>query len=221
MRPGDYLALSVSDTGIGMTEEVKRRIFEPFFTTKATGEGTGLGLSVVHGIVKSHQGGITVVSEPGRGSEFKVYLPRVETGVPLAADPAGPLPGGRERILVVDDEDLIVDSVRKMLEHLGYRVTALRDSREALDLFSRAPDRFDLVLTDQTMPDMTGQEIGQAMKRIRPDIPILLSTGYSDALSSDKARASGFAGSITKPFTMGEAAAAVRSALDGKARNEP
>ena len=135
MQPGDYLVLSVKDTGSGMDEEVKKRIFEPFFTTKPVGEGTGLGLSVVYGIVKSHKGGITVYSEPGKGSIFKVYLPKVDTGVSVEAETPKPIPRGNERILFVDDEEMIVNSVRNMLQHLGYKVTALMDSRGGIEAF--------------------------------------------------------------------------------------
>ena len=124
-----------------MDEEVRKRIFEPFFTTKPVGEGTGLGLSVVYGIVKNHKGSITVYSEPGRGSIFKVYLPKVDTGVSVAAETPKPIPRGNERILFVDDEEIIVNSVRNMLQHLGYKVTALMDSQEALKLFSENPSR--------------------------------------------------------------------------------
>ena len=135
MQPGDYLVLSVKDTGSGMDEEVKKRIFEPFFTTKPVGEGTGLGLSVVYGIVKSHRGGITVYSEPGKGSVFKVYLPKVDTGVAERAETPKPIPRGNERILLVDDEEMIVNSVRNMLQHLGYKVTALMDNRGGVEAF--------------------------------------------------------------------------------------
>ena len=135
-----------------MDEEVKKRIFEPFFTTKPVGEGTGLGLSVVYGIVKAHRGNITVYSEPGRGSIFRVYLPKADTGVGVEAEVLKPVPRGKERILFVDDEEIIVNSVRNMLEHLGYKVTTLVDSEEALRLFSADPAQFDLVMTDQTMP---------------------------------------------------------------------
>ncbi len=219
MQPGDYLVLSVKDTGSGMDEEVKKRIFEPFFTTKPVGEGTGLGLSVVYGIVKSHKGGITVYSEPGKGSVFKVYLPRVDTDVSVEAETPEPIPRGNERILLLDDEEMIVNSVRNMLQHLGYKVTALMDSQEALKLFSEKPSEFDLVITDQTMPFMTGEDLGKELMRIRPDIPVILCTGYSDLISSEKAMAMGFRGFIMKPFNVREGAELVRSVLDQKGPN--
>ena len=216
MQPGDYLVLSVKDTGSGMDQKVRRRIFEPFFTTKPVGEGTGLGLSVVYGIVKSHRGGITVYSEPGKGSVFKVYLPKVDTGVAERAETPKPIPRGNERILLLDDEEMIVNSVLTMLQHLGYQVTALMDNREALKLFSEKPSEFDLVITDQTMPFMTGEDLGKELMRIRSDIPVILCTGYSDMISSEKATAMGFRGFIMKPFTVREGAELVRRVLDRK-----
>ena len=199
VRPGDYLVLSVADTGVGMDADIKRRIFEPFFTTKPTGEGTGLGLSVVHGIVKAHGGAILVKSTPGAGAEFSVYLPRAESDAQSVPAHAEKIPGGSERILLVDDEELVAQSARTMLERLGYRVTALTKSPEALKLFSDDPSRFDLVMSDQTMPSMTGEELGQAMKRIRPDIPVIICTGYGDFVSSQEAGASGFSAILMKP----------------------
>ena len=214
MQPGHYLVLSVKDTGSGMDEEVKKRIFEPFFTTKPVGEGTGLGLSVAYGIVKNHKGNITVYSEPGRGSIFRVYLPKADTGVSVQTETPRPIPKGNERILLVDDEEIIVNSVRNMLQHLGYQVTAVMDSQEALKIFSADSSQFDLVMTDQTMPFMTGEDLGKELMRIRPDIPIILCTGYSDMISSEKATAMGFRGFIMKPFTVREGAELVRWVLD-------
>ena len=214
MQPGDYVVLSVKDTGSGMDEEVKKRIFEPFFTTKPVGEGTGLGLSVVYGIVKNHKGSVTVYSEPGKGSIFKVCLPKADIGVTEQTEPLRPIPKGKERILFVDDEEIIVCSVRNMLQHLGYQVTALMDSREGWKLFSEKPFEFDLVITDYTMPFMTGGDLGWEMMHLRPDIPVILCTGYSDLISSEKATALGFRGFIMKPFTVREGAELVRSVLD-------
>jgi two-component system cell cycle sensor histidine kinase/response regulator CckA len=214
MQPGDYLVLSVKDSGSGIDEKIRKRIFEPFFTTKPVGEGTGLGLSVVYGIVKNHKGGITVDSEPGKGSIFKVYLPRVETGVSVEAESLKAIPRGNERILVVDDEEIIVTAVHNMLQHLGYKVTALMDSREALKLFSENPSQFDLMITDQTMPFMPGEDLGKVLMNIRSDIPVILCTGYSDLISSEKATAMGFRGFIMKPFNVREGAELVRRVLD-------
>ena len=216
MQPGDYLVLSVKDTGSGMDEEMRKRIFEPFFTTKPVGEGTGLGLSVVYGIVKNHKGNITVYSEPGKGSIFKVYLPRVDTRTSVTPEAPKPIPRGNERILLVDDEEFNIKTVQNMLQHLGYKVTALMDSQDALRLFSENPSQFDLVITDQTMPFLTGEDLGKEVMRIRPDIPVILCTGYSDLISSEKAMALGFRGYIMKPFTVREGAELVRRVLDQK-----
>ena len=216
MQPGNYLVLSVKDTGCGMEEEVRKRIFEPFFSTKPSGEGTGLGLSVAYGISKNHKGNITVYSEPGKGSIFRVYLPKVDTGLSVTAEIIKPFPRGSERILFVDDEEFVVSSVRNMLQQLGYKVTTLTDSREALKLFLTDPSQFDLVMTDQTMPLMTGEDLGKEMMRIRSDIPVVLCTGYADFISSEKAAAMGFRGFIMKPFTVREGAELVRRVLDKK-----
>jgi PAS domain S-box-containing protein len=214
MQPGAYVILSVKDTGCGMDDEIKKRIFEPFFTTKPVGEGTGLGLSVAYGIVKNHRGNITVYSEPGKGSIFKVYLPKVDTGASVKTEALKPIPRGSERVLLVDDEEFIVNSVRNMLQHLGYQVTASMDSREALKLFLEDPSRFDLVMTDQTMPFLTGENLGKEMMRIRPDIPVILCTGYADFISSERAKETGFRGFIMKPFTVREGAELMRRVLD-------
>jgi two-component system cell cycle sensor histidine kinase/response regulator CckA len=216
MQPGDYPVLSVEDTGSGMDEGVKKQIFEPFFTTKPVGEGTGLGLPVVYGIVKSHKGGIRVYSEPGKGSIFRIYIPKAVAEVSVKGKTAEPIPRGTERILFVDDEELIVNSGRNMLQHLGYQVMAVLDSQEALKLFSHDPSQFDLVITDQTMPFMTGEDFGKVLMNIRPDIPVILCTGYSDMISSKKATAMGFQGFIMKPFTVREGAELVRRVLDKK-----
>jgi PAS domain S-box-containing protein len=214
MQPGGYLVLSVKDSGCGMGEQVRKRIFEPFFTTKPVGEGTGLGLSVVYGIVKGHRGNITVYSEPGKGSIFRVYIPKADPGISQKAETLTPIPRGNESILFVDDEEIIVNSVRNMLQHLGYRVTVAMDSREALRLFTESPSQFDLVITDQTMPFMTGEDLGKVLMNIRPDIPVILCTGFSDVIGSEKARAMGFRDFIMKPFTVREGAELVRRVLD-------
>jgi two-component system CheB/CheR fusion protein len=218
MTPGDYLVLSVKDTGPGMDPEVKNRIFEPFFTTKPTGEGTGLGLSVVYGIVKSHKGGITVATEPGKGSVFQVFLPQADRGISMQAESPQPIVGGNERILFVDDEELIVISVQSMLQGLGYKVTAVTNSRDALRLFSENPSQFDLVITDYVMPLMTGEALAEEMMRIRSDVPVVLCTGYNELISSEKVTAMGFRALIMKPFTVREGAELVRRVLE---KNRP
>ncbi|MBW1796685.1 MAG: response regulator, partial [Deltaproteobacteria bacterium] len=191
LAPGPYVRLSVSDTGHGMDQATMERIFDPFFTTKPVGDGTGMGLATVHGIITSHGGAITVHSELEKGTTFDVYFPRFESGVALEAEMAEPLPRGNERILFVDDEEPLVRMGQQMLERLGYHVTARTSSVEALEAFRAQPDRFDLVITDQTMPNMTGVELAKELMRIRPDIPIILITGFSEIVPPEKAKKMG------------------------------
>ena len=214
---GPQVLLEVGDTGCGMTREVRERIFEPYFTTKGKGEGTGLGLSLVHGIVTALGGRIGVYSEPGQGSTFKVYLPQIREneGLVVAPAPGTPPPGGRESVLVLDDEESIALLERRLLQGLGYRVTACVDSGEALRLFSAEPAAFDLVLTDMTMPQMTGAELAREILRIRPGTPIVLCTGFSELIDGEKAREIGIRVFLHKPITRDDLARAVREALDG------
>lgn len=219
MEPGGYVTLTVRDTGHGMDEEVKKKLFEPFFTTKQKGQGTGMGLAVVYGIVKAHHGTITVVSEPGQGSTFTVYLPKAVAAA-VVQENAGiaTIKAGHERILLVDDEKDIADAEEATLRSLDYQVTATRDSAEALRVFSETPDLFDLVVTDQNMPHLTGLDLAKRVLSIRPDVPVILCTGYSDIIPLHKAQA-GIRGYITKPVTKRELAAAIRRVLDGQGRN--
>jgi len=187
IAPGDYARVTVSDTGMGIPGNHLDRIFEPYFTTKEVGKGSGLGLSVVHGIVKSHKGHITVYSEPGKGSTFHVYFPLAESlSAELGAPFAEPLPTGTERILLVDDEPAIVKMQQQSLERLGYSVTARTGSIEALEAFRALPDKFDLVITDMTMPNMTGDKLARFIKEIRPAMPVILCTGFSEKIHSSK-----------------------------------
>ena len=179
IKPGPYMKLVVRDTGTGMSAEVMDKIFDPFFTTKKLGEGTGLGLSVVHGIVKQHDGYVTVESEPGKGSTFTVYFPKITGGLEADAVSDDTIPTGSERILFVDDEEALVEMGEDILAELGYEVTSRMSSREALALFKSDPSRFDLVITDQTMPDMTGVELAKEILAIRPDMPVIMCTGFS------------------------------------------
>ncbi|MDD4195281.1 MAG: PAS domain S-box protein [Syntrophorhabdaceae bacterium] len=215
MRPGDYATLTVRDTGCGMGPETVERIFDPFFTTKAHGEGTGLGLSVVHGIVKSHGGFIRVESEPGKGSSFSIYLPRIERHE-AAADEESSATGGRECILFVDDEDLLVELNNERLSQLGYDVVGTTSSLEALKVFRKEPWRFNLVITDYTMPDMTGVELARRLLQARSDIPIILCTGYNDDISPEKAKKAGIREFLLKPQSKRELDQAIRRILDGK-----
>ncbi len=212
---GPYLQLTVGDTGCGMDRGVRERIFDPFFTTKTQPEGTGLGLSVAHGIVKGHGGAITVESTPGRGTLVSVYLPVVEAAAAAPEAPDARMPSGRERILFVDDEEFQVDIARQMLRRIGYRVSAYSGARKALARFRSDPRQFDLVITDMVMPEMTGDALSRELLALRPDIPVILCTGYSDRLTREKAQSIGITGFIVKPFIMKEIAAEIRRVLSG------
>jgi len=215
IEPGPYLKLTMSDTGTGMPPEIMDKIFDPFFTTKGVGEGTGLGLSVVLGIVKQMRGHIFAESSPGEGSVFTIYFPMVRGKLPSGAVGDESIPTGCERILFVDDEEALVMAAEKLLASLGYEVTSRTSSREALVLFRLDPSRFDLVITDQTMPDMTGIELAKEIVAIRPDMPVILSTGFSHLVGADEAKAAGIRAFTMKPLTKGEIARTVRNVLDG------
>ena len=214
LAPGSYVELSVEDTGTGITPQIRDRIFDPYFTTKSLGEGTGLGLATVHGIVKSHSGAVTVDSRPGRGSVFRIYLPLIEEDEKEEREAEAPLEKGRERLLIVDDEKAIVEVSKEMLEGLGYRVETRTSSREAFEAFKKRPADYDLVITDQTMPHMTGLELASEINRIRTDIPIILCTGFSASFAKEKAKAAGIREIILKPILMGKLAQAIRRILD-------
>jgi CheY-like chemotaxis protein len=221
LTPGAYVVFEVSDTGCGMDKQTMAKIFDPYFTTKEQGEGTGLGLSVVHGITKEYGGYISVYSEPGKGSIFHVYLPRIVstpvTGENLAAQP---LPRGTERILLVDDDQAIMELETIVLETLGYRVTGRTGSNEALQLFQETPRDFDLILTDMTMPGLTGADLSLRIHAIRPDIPIILCSGFSELIDGDKARDLGIQAFLMKPVLRKDLAEAIRKALDGVRNGE-
>jgi signal transduction histidine kinase/CheY-like chemotaxis protein len=212
---GKYLKLTVSDTGVGMDEATRERIFDPYFTTKLPGEGTGMGLAVVHGIVKSCDGDILVFSERGKGTTFELYFPRIESDAEGSESLDGePVPGGNEHILLVDDEAQIVFMMRQMLNHLGYRVTTRTSSIEALEVFAVSPGKFDIIITDQTMPNMTGDELALKLMSIRKDIPVIICTGFSEKISEEKARKKGIRALLMKPVIKQEMARTIREVLD-------
>ncbi len=218
LLPGQYVLFSVRDTGPGMTPEVLARIFDPYFTTKGVGKGSGMGLAVVHGIVKSYGGMVQVESTLGSGTVFRVYLPRIGKGATAAETvQEWTLPSGQERILFVDDETSIAEMGKAMLAGLGYRVTARTKPQEALEEFRCQPGDFDLLITDQTMPKMSGvQLIGEARK-ICPGLPVILCTGYSAAISEESAAEQGISHFLMKPLTMRVLSETVRQALEEKA----
>jgi PAS domain S-box-containing protein len=214
LKPRTYVRLTVADNGCGMPPEVMERIFEPFFTTRKHGEGSGLGLSVVHGIVKSYDGAITVYSEPGKGSVFSVYIPRLPGEVEPGEKGEKTRPErGREHILLVEDEEVQLKSVARLLERLGYRVTAKPSGRTALTAFKKNPGAFDLVITDQAMPRMTGVELAKTLVGVRPDIPIILCTGFSEKVNGETVGQSGIRAFVMKPFTIQEISKRIRAAL--------
>jgi signal transduction histidine kinase/ActR/RegA family two-component response regulator len=213
-KAAHYLCLTVTDTGHGMNASVMDRIFDPYFTTKGPGEGTGLGLSVVQGIVKSYGGVMTVSSEPGRGSTFSVFLPGVEKMVAEKPEASELLSTGKERILFVDDEVTLVDMGKVMLETLGYNVTARTNSLDALRDFRNRPDDFDLVFTDMTMPSLTGSDLAREITAIRKDVPVILCTGFSDMMNHWEAGETGIREIVTKPYVMSTLARTIRKALD-------
>ena len=214
--PGEYLQLTVKDTGIGMSPDVMKRVFEPFYTTREVGKGTGMGLAVVYGIVKDLQGTITLESTPGVGSIFRIFLPKVQTEGEKEQAYTVQAPMGTERILFIDDEELLVEWGQTTLERLGYMVTAMTNSKEALELFASDPSRFDLVITDHTMPGITGLQFAKELLKIRSDIPIILCTGHSETVSPDIAREAGIREYLMKPLAKQEMAQAIRRVLHTK-----
>ena len=215
MSPGLYACLSIADTGMGMNKNVMNRIFDPFFTTKEKGKGTGMGLSTVHGIVKLMNGDIQVQSEPGKGAEFQVYLPVVgNISEKQGSQATEPIPGGCEKVLLVDDEETIIAMERQVLERLGYQVTSWTSSIEALEAFKAGPDKFDMVITDMSMPKMSGDKLAVELIKIRPDIPVLLCTGYSESMTEEKIKNIGIKGLLLKPIVIKDLAKKIREVLD-------
>ena len=215
MKVGRHLELTVKDAGHGMGAEVLERIFEPYFTTKELGKGTGLGLSVIHGIIKNHGGDISVSSQLGKGTTFTVYLPVVDDiDVAIESVEAAAATQGNEHILLIDDEEQIIDIEQQILERLGYKVTAKTDSQEALEEFAAQPEKFDLVITDMTMPKMTGDQLARKLMDIKPDISVILCTGFNETITEQKALAMGIDKFVMKPIVKDELAKTIRNVLD-------
>ncbi len=214
LNPGNYAYLSVKDNGCGIDDETVEKIFDPYFTTKKVGKGTGIGLSIVQGIIKSHKGSVSVESNIGKGTVFHVFFPIVKENTTIEGNDARELAGGQENILVIDDQQEFIEMAKDMIEMLGYHVTVCQDSMNALELFQEDPMQFDLVVTDQTMPGLTGLDLAQKMLKIRPDFPIILCTGYSNELTNETIRDKGLKKMIHKPLVVEDLSDALRRTLD-------
>lgn len=216
LEAGSYLCLSVIDNGVGISQEVMNRIFEPFFTTKHASQGTGMGLAVVHGIAVNHGGMITVYSEPGKGSRFNVYLPIYGGADKWAHETSltpGEIRGDGERVYFVDDEPALADLGRRVLDGMGYQVRSFDNPSEALEAFLADPQGCDLLVTDYTMPKMTGVELGAAFLKERPELPVIVCTGFNNQLREDRARRQGIKWVLYKPMSRSDLGQAVRNAL--------
>ena len=216
LRPGRYIMLKVSDSGTGIPVNIRDRIFEPFFTTKEPGKGTGMGLAVVFGIVKSHEGAIVAESEVGKGSTFTVFFPSAEEAEEEERHEEPALTTGRERVLVVDDEPSVVGVIAETLDRLGYQITTAGSGAEALKKLEDSPYGFDLVITDEVMPEMTGMKLAERILRVRKDLPIILMSGYSETASSEKSKTVGIREFVVKPVDKRELSETVRRVLDGR-----
>ncbi|HBG18219.1 MAG TPA: hybrid sensor histidine kinase/response regulator [Desulfobulbaceae bacterium] len=214
LRPGNYVQLSIRDTGTGIKPEIREKIFDPYFTTKETGKGTGMGLSITHGIVKSYGGFITCESKAGEGTSFHINLPSLEEHILPEVHSFEPISAGTERILLVDDDPMLAEMGKQMLERLGYPVTVRMSGIEALNTFKKQPDDFDMVITDQTMLGMTGIDLAGRILDIRPNLPIILCTGYSNRISKELIESVGIKGFALKPFSKNDIAALIRGVLD-------
>ncbi len=216
LNPGPYVRLSISDTGHGMDAATMDRIFDPYFTTKELDKGTGMGLAVVHGIIKGHSGGIQVQSKPGKGTRFDILFPIMGKQTPSETEELKALPTGSERILLIDDEETLIDLGKNMLRKLGYNVEVRTRPLEALEIFRVEPHTFDLVISDMTMPGMTGDILASEVMNIRPDTPVILCTGYSERIDEQRAMDLGIKGLMMKPFTIRRLSKMIRDVLDQK-----
>ena len=216
LNPGPYVKLSISDSGHGMDSKIIDRIFDPYFTTKEQDKGTGMGLAVVHGIIKGHGGGIQVQSKPGKGSRFDILFPIMGKQTPSETEELKALPTGSERILLIDDEETLIDLGKNMLKKLGYKVEARTRPLEALEIFRAEPHKFDLVISDMTMPGMTGDILASEVMNIRADTPVILCTGYSERIDEQRAMDLGIKGLMMKPFTIRRLSKTIRDVFDQK-----
>lgn len=214
IRPGNFVRLSIKDTGVGIEPEIRNKIFDPYFTTKETGRGTGMGLAIAHGIIKSYGGFITCQSEMGVGTVFDVSLPALSEQIVPEPEEFSSIPVGTERILFIDDEPILVEMSKNMLSRLGYSVTVRTNSLEALTTFQKQPEAFDLVITDQTMPGVTGFDLARKMLQIRPNLPIILCTGYSSLITEEQVKSFGIKGFSLKPLVKKDIAGLIRKVLD-------
>jgi CheY-like chemotaxis protein len=214
VNPGNYIELSVRDTGCGMVQNIVDRIFEPFFTTKKQGEGTGMGLAVVHGIIKSHGGFIFVYSKPLQGSIFQILLPKIENRIKEVKYNVSSIPKGKGRILFVDDDEDIVSLGQELLETLGYDFISRTASKEALEIFTSNPGEYDLIITEQSMPDMTGIKLTEEILKIRSDMPVILCTGFRDITSEEDFKEHGIRDIILKPIRLREIAEKINNILN-------
>ena len=214
LKPGHYVNLIVSDTGHGIPHEDIDRIFDPYFTTKKVGKGSGMGLAVIHGIIKGHNGTILLESEQGKGTTFSIFFPVIEAQAITDSATLEELPSRNETILLVDDEESLVKMGRQILEQLGYKVETRTSSIEALELFTSKPDEFDLIITDMAMSKMTGDKFANQVLKERPDMPIILCTGLSEKIDEKTASKIGIAEYIEKPLDMSDFAFEVRKVLD-------
>jgi len=214
LSPGKYLLITITDTGHGIKPEIMEKIFDPFFTTKPQKKSTGMGLAMVHGIVKNHGGVITTQSNYGKGTVFNVFLPCIRNDKALKKTNIKPPPTGDEKILFVDDDKAIVDAGKRILERMGYRVSTATGGLEALKFFTSEKKPFDLIITDMTMPDLTGVELAKKIFSIHPDTSIVLCTGYSTAITPAKAKDIGFKDFLLKPVTKHKIAETIRNVID-------
>jgi CheY-like chemotaxis protein len=216
VKAGNYVKIMITDTGIGMDEDIQQRIFDPFFTTKEMGRGTGLGLASVYGIVKNHEGFINVFSKKGQGTKFEIYLPASGKAVPPAKKASEKFVKGRETVLLVDDEDMIIDVGTRMLKKLGYQVFIARDGKEAVEIFKKHPQEIDLVVLDMIMPKMGGGETYDRIKKIKPDVKVLLSSGFSINGQASEILNRGCNGFIQKPFNLQNLSQNLRAILEAE-----